>query len=411
MNIMPSTTLSLLIDGDDLIWCAVRRSTLGARSSTGAKVEHFLGASSAVQSIALRSAPSAGRVVLTVPFDWCVLRPVPISIANWSGAREEITRSIESLVPIPQSEALIGLIGRMTKDDQPSASYLVVIDRSKLNPWTLAIESALGKPIDLVLAPHMSMLGLGLHDEDRVELVEVSQGGGHVVHRLQRGEVDELACAMSPESAQYTRYALGDGQPGDARVISSKQMAEGAALAPRVAPRHFVPLVGRIKQPAPRWIAPGIASLGAIACLLLASMTMNSRYEAAAQTIKTKQVALEEQLRPVLADQARIDQVAKLVEQDLATLTTHWRRVLPELEAAHRVLPEDAFLYRVQVDREALTIRGETSRASDVLERLESSELFSKARSIDAPVLVEERSAEQFHIKADRRSLSGEEAS
>lgn len=419
MHITPTTTLSLLIDGDDLIWCAVRHSLLGTKTTLGQRIDGFILLSSASQSLALQAAPHASRIVLTVPMDWCVLRPVPISIANWSTAKAEIATSIESLVPIPQSEALIGLIGRASREGEPESSYLVVIDRNRLAPWTNAIERALHRRDLIVQSPHMSMLGLGLQEEERVELVEGASGAAPTIHRLLHGEVDELACAMTPlDSAQCARYYLMSGRssesaatPLDVRIISSMHMAEGAALAPRVAPRHFVPMVGRAARPVPRWLAPGLASLGALACVWLASVTMNARYEWAGEAIRYKQATLDERLELVLADRARVDQVVQLVEQEFAALTAGWRWVLPELEAAHRVLPDDAFFYRILIDGEALTIRGEATRASEVLERLEASALFSNARSLDAPVLVEERGAEQFHIKADRTSQGEEESS
>ena len=130
-----------------------------------------------------------------------------------------------------------------------------------------------------------------------------------------------------------------------------------------------------------------------------------------AGALRADQASRESSLAPVQEDRGRVTQVTRLVERNIAQLTASWCKVQPELEAAHRVLPADAFLYRIQINREAVTIRGEAPRASDVLERLESSAIFSQARSLDAPLVVEERGAEQFHIRAQRTRVQQEGAS
>ncbi len=84
-----------------------------------------------------------------------------------------------------------------------------------------------------------------------------------------------------------------------------------------------------------------------------------------------------------------------------------WSGVMPDLAAAHRVIPDDAFLYDLRVDNRRVFLRGEASRASDVLRSLESSPAFTAPTRQSPTQVVQERGTETFDLAATRAGVTG----
>lgn len=348
------------------------------------------------------------RLTLVCPGAWCALRPMPLSLDRWAAAREEVLRSIEGFVPIPAEHALIGLIDRRAHAAPgapggpaaaagPGASYLVALDRRRIEPWLAALASALGRPVDVLLSSHGAALGVGAGAHDRALVLDGAPGAAIVAHRFEHGEVIALAEPLADADA--------DGDPAPFRIEPTPaELALGAALLPRVAPGRCAPLMGR-PTPAPRrWLAP--ASLAAAAALVMLSVP---QIDAARSSAATERLLAQIDATRDGAQAARRerDEAMALIERlraAQAIFASTPPSVLPALAAAQGVVPDDGFLYRVELDATSATLRGEAPRASDVLRALEATPQFQSARQTESVIPVEERSAEQFTLRADREA-------
>ncbi len=424
MTFLPWTTLSLVIDGDDLVSASVSGSPIGTRAARGPRVSNVLKApSDEVRRALAGTGHSRGRVVLTVPASWCNIRPIALRRRHWQTARPEIMRSLSGLFPLAPADAIVGLIDRVadsttpggakkTADPTAAGGYLIAVDRDRLDPWLSAIRSALGREVDLVLAPHMAFFGLGLQSVERAEILEQQTSGALVCHRLWRGEITELFRpydeSESVDAAAHLRlFSAGSGKPDSgtsngATLIDPGELAIGAAIATRVAPERFAPLLGQPPSVALRWAPPAAAALLALAAIWGATWTMKARYLAAAERIEQRQILNEQALLDVQSDRIETLRLVALLEAAARGPAASRRSVLSDLSAAHAALPADGFLYRVEVDAGGVSLRGESQRASDVLQRLESTPGFRSARNVSSPALVEERRSEMFDVRAER---------
>ena len=423
MRLVPWKTLSLVIDGDDLVCAGVVSTPFGVRASRGPRIAGFLRAPADEARRAMAGASTGqGRVVVTVPASWCSVRPIALRCEQWQAARPEIMRSLSSLLPLAPTDALVGVIDRSAGegDSSNAGAYLVAIDRARLDPWLAAIRSALGTEVYAVLAPHMAMLGLGLQSAERAEVLEQRAGGGQVCHRLWRGDVTEMFAPLSdsesPRSVLRVRLPGSDDRGGLAGAAASGQhtaaksavgvdawdLAIAAALAPHVAPGSYVPLLGRRSTGAWRWALPAAAIALALLATWGASQTNEARFLAAAERVEREQAAWQAQLAEVERDRDETLRLVGLLEAAARGPVAVRRSVLPELAAAHAALPAEGFLYRVELDGAGVALRGESKRASDVLQALDATPGFKGARNVSTPAPVEERSSEMFDIRAER---------
>ncbi len=407
MRLTPWTTTSLAIVGNDLAVARLRGSVRGVRVERCELIRSFLSLSPAERRGAL--APfGAGNpdVLLTIPADWSALRPLALSVSSWGAARDEILGSIESLFPLSRNDAMVGLIERSGAAD-PGSSYLVAADSARLQPWREAIVEAIGSPVSRILSAQMAMLGMGLQSSAQATIAEQTPAGGRLSHRLSHGRVVELAVPADREEP------VDAGLPGsDSDERAPVDLAIGAALAPLVAPGSFVPLEGRPFKTPNRWAVPASAIAASVALVIGASFVLDSRYEAESERLRSGGEAMQAVLAEVQSDRAFVRQTSSLLDQTVRPVVEGWRSVLPDLVAAQGALPDDGFLYRIELDESAVTIKGEAGRASEVLTALERSPVFAGARSLDASFAVEERQSEQFHVQASREAhlRAGEDA-
>lgn len=413
MRLFPWKTLSLVIDGDDLVGASVSGSALGARVASGPRISQFLKSSpeEAGRVLALGSG-AQGRITLTVPSGWCSIRPIALRCDQWTAARSEIMRSLSGLLPLAPTDALVGLIdrhsGRAEGAGAGPGAYLIAIDRARLDPWLAAIRSAIGREVDDVLAPHMAFCGLGLQSVERAEIIEQPVGAGLVCHRLWRGQITDLFASISDGDAApaVTRLRLTDNASVGGRRIEAHDIAIAAALAPQVAPGAYFPLLGRRAAGERRWALPAAAVALTLLAIWGADRTIDARYLAAAARIERKQESQASAFAEAERDRAATLRLIALLEAAARGPVVESRSMLPDLAAAHAALPTDGFLYRLELDGAGVALRGESKRASEVLQALDATPGFQSARNVSTPAPVEERTSEMFDIRAQRAAAS-----
>lgn len=404
MPALPTTTLSTLIDGDDLVAVRVRVGPFGARAEAPVRIANFLAPANAdAARRALAPLADGARVTLTVPAEWTGVRPIALTSERWRSAREEVVRSIQSLFPMSADDAMVGLIDRVDEQGRAVSGALVAAERSRVDPWRRAVETAAGRPVHAVLPVHAAFQGLGLQSIERSEILERLPGGPLVVHRLIWGRLHEIAAPFAePAPREGRRLVLDPADSSRGEVVQPEALAIGAALAPVVAPRSFWPLEGPLGRAPRRWLVPVAAAVGAAALLWAASSVSESRYARAAEALEAKQASLNAAYEDAQRAKSEAIRLALLLRKGAAEPVASWRSVMPDLAVAQSVVPDDGFIYRLDYDTRSVTITGEAKRASDVLKRLEDTDAFSAARTLGASTIVEERGTEQFSIRADR---------
>ncbi|HBS28816.1 MAG TPA: hypothetical protein DEB06_05060 [Phycisphaerales bacterium] len=280
---------------------------------------------------------------------------------------------------------------------------IIAADRARVEPWTGALALASGRPVHAVLPTHAVVLGLGLQNEERCQVLERLASGALVAHRLRWGRFTEVGVSPSDTDASAGRRLVLDSEDRAlGEVVGPEALALGAALAPLVAPSAYWPLSGPRPRAPRRWLSPLAAGLIVAALLWSAAAIAESRYERAAGALLAESESLTAPLEDAQRAKSDALRLAALLRKGVAQPAADWRRVLPDLAAAQSVIPEDGFLYRLEYDGRALGLTGEAKRASDVLTRLEATPEFDGARTLGASSIVEERSTEQFSIRADR---------
>lgn len=402
MQFLPWTTFAAAIVGDDLHTAVVSGSLLGVRARHGPVLREFLGMPAEEARRMLGNLPDSARPMLVVPGTMAGVRPTALPPAKWAAARTEITRSVESLFPIRAEDAALGYIGRRLPDGG-EAGYLIAADRHALKPWIDALARVLGRPVDTVVSSHMALPGLGLQSEPESEVAESS--GSNLSHRLAFGEVTELNAPRDERLA--ARLLLPGGAPpepvpAEAKRVSGSDLAVAAAIAPRVAGGRISPLIGRPFAADRRWLPAAAVIAAAMLFIWLARWTESARYERGIARLdleRADRAALLEDARATRRRAMDLDARLRAVESARGPAASG---MLPAVDAAQAVLPQGAFLYRVDVDPRAITIKGESARAGDVLRALEDAPEFQGARELDTPMTVEERGLEMFNIRADR---------
>jgi hypothetical protein len=407
MLLLPRTTISLVIDDDALTGCVVGESIGGAWVQALGSAAGFLGLSHADARRALGAVPADARLVLTLPSAWCSARPIGVSRKQWGGAREELLRSIEGLFPIPAEDAMVGLIDRASSDDGTASAggYLIAASKRRVSPWIEAVERALGRGIDLVLPAQFALQGLGTQGRESATVVERLPSGATVEHTLRWGRITDLARPFGGAASLASSGAALVDSSGAARPVSAQDVAVAAVVALRVAAETLAPLRGPVPRVSHRWIPAAAAALVALVVFWVAAQADSWRVERGIARLEAERASSAAVLADVHAARERALRLASLLAAANALMPGEGADVLADLAAAQAALPEGGFMYRLELDDRALTLKGESKRAGDVLRALEDSPRFQAARELDTAVAVEERTTETFHIRAERTPL------
>lgn len=402
MPLIPEHILALTIDGDDLVGVPLRCTAFGVRRGNSFRVRSAITAPGEVQRF-LRPAGATPRLVLTLPASWSGIRPIALTSASWASARQEIERSVDGFFPFAEGQALVGLIDRNGEGDaKASGGYLVAAERARVDPWLSLIETAAGRSVHRVMPAQAAVLGLGLQNEPEAEVIERLASGAGVVHRLHWGRVRELGAPLAERTTPLPRLAFDARDSLRGEPVSAEDLAVAGALAGRIAPGSFAPLSGPASKAAKRWLGPVAALIGAGAVVWFASGVAEARFARAASEIESERAAARAALDASARLREEADRLESLIRRGIAEPTASWRSVLPDLLQAQRVVGDDGFLHRIELDGRSVSLVGEARRTSDVLRRLEEAPEFVRARTTGASVIVEERGTEQFSVRADR---------
>lgn len=421
MRLIPWTTFSAAIIGDDLVTAVVSRSIVGAKVRRGPVLRRFLSmpADEARRALSTIDPGPSARLILTVPTSWCSVRPVPMDARNWASAKDAVLASIEQLVPVASADAMVGLVSRrvgvsaaaspeLSSDETaPAASgWLVVARRPQVIAWSEALSRAVGRLPDAVLAAPMAVSGLGLQNADRAEVLDELAGRVAVRHTLIGGEIDELAASLGMgdvPSAGAVRMPEADAEVGGT-AIPPYELAIGAALAEDIGAGTFVPLDGRARRATNRWIAPAVAAAVAALLFIGAERVSDWRYEKAIDALVAERASRQEDQKQVDESRAATLRLAALIEAGVNPAVKTWRPILPDLAAAQAAVPQDGFVYRVSLNADRLEMRGEAGRSVDVLTNLGAEgSAFTGAKWLAPISEVPERKTESFTLEAMRR--------
>lgn len=406
MSLLSQTILAFAVVNDVLHAAAVRRSPLGSSVAEGGSLDRAQAESPDRLRGACKGLGSPDAVVLVCPSEWCAIRPMGLSPQQFDGALPELRANLRSLLPLSGDNAMLGYIGR-TSADGPAGGYLIGVDLARLSPWLDIVSRGLGRPVDQVLAPPMALLGLGLQSEPEAVVFERLTSGAVVSHRLRAGEIEELSSLARAEStgSVAARSLFDSAMPG-ITPTSPGQFAAAGALASMVAAPAFRPFAGRRPARSRRWIPAAAGFAAALLCVVLAGQAQSWRVDRGIAALDDKALALATQLEDARRAHDEARRLIALLRAADAALP-RGAAVLPDLLAARTAVPAEGFLYRVELDGGSATLRGEARRSGDVLRSVEQAAEFQAAREMDAPIAVEERGTEMFHVRAERVGSKG----
>ena len=402
MPLAQQPILSLAVDQGALAWALVRWGAAGARVRSGPPIERFLDLRPDETARTIGRVDQGARVVLVLPASWCGVRPVGVPIARWNAAKAELQRSIDGLFPLTSEDALLGLVERTSEPGEPSqGSFLIASSSARVGPWLDAIRRAFGVDQMSVVSPHMALAGLGVQDRPAAEVRERLATGGWVEHRLRWGLLaDAGAPTRAPLTGTDSGWALLDNDQW--RSLSPTDLCVAAAMAMRTAPGSFAPLLGPSPRVPQRWVPAAALALLAAGVLWAGPALRDWRLQAAINALDTKARDFSDQLAQASSDYdaamrlgSRINDAQRLTPADAPDL-------LDELARVQQAVPAEGFLYRVELSTAAVTLKGECRRAGDVLRALNASPALRNPQMLDAPVAIEERGLELFHVRAER---------
>jgi len=408
VRLRPSSNIGCVIQGEDLAVAVVRRPIELLRPvATVVRTEFisgFLTMDPAQRRAALRGivadAGSGARVILTVPTHWCALRPISVVSSQWAGARDEIVRSIDRVIPLTPDDAEVGLIDLTASDASPddpaTGGVLIGVDRSRADQWRSALGEAIGRPVALVISPHMAALGLGLQHEEHAQILE--QDGSTHTMRWGRytaiGDLDNTDGGPRPRRIELTE----DPEDEQGGPIA---LAIGAAIAPDIAGFSFRPVSGPAPRAPRRWLAPAACAAIAMGLFVLAGSTERHRFQQAVAQEQARQAQLADELAETQRLRLEAERLTRLVNDGVVATAEGWSSMLPALIEAQRALPENGALHRLELDGDSVELRGETASAGDALKALEASEAFTDA-SFTAPLSKSPDGADLFELRAKR---------
>lgn len=417
MSGLSSTVLGLAIVGDDLATCVIRRTATGAQRRDGPTLRRFLSMSGDEAARQLAPVSSAGAsVVLMLPGSACAVRPMALTTRTWPKARAEIQRAVPSLFPLTAEDALLALIDAAPKDnpsDAPASGWLIATSRQRMDLWRTAIERATGHGIDECIPFHVALAALGLQHDAQATVIEPVRTGGARAHRFAYArplQLSQPADIENPDPNDWTtgrflslsEAATSTGADAPTPTDLAAAAASAHLLARRGATAAYIPFVGPSATPRSRLVAP-LAGFGAAAAIIaLAAVLGNARYARATDAIEARQSQEAPQIKAARAQREQYERLAARLKAFSTLAPSAQPRVLPLLASAQQAVPNDGFLYRIDLDQQMVTIRGEAPRTLDVLARLEATEHFKSAESLEPPSVIKDRSLESFNIRARR---------
>lgn len=420
MSPLGGTTVGLAVVGDDLATCVIRHSTFGAERRDGPTIRRFLTGTGEEAARQLTEVISAGaRVVLMLPGSACAVRPIALTTRTWNKARAEMQRAVPSLFPLSSDDALLAVIDAAPKDGEEAtgSGWLVATSRSRLDPWRAAIERVIGRSIDECIPFHVAAASLGLQHDAEATLIEPLRTGGARAHRFRYArpvELSQPAEVDNPDPNDWTSGRLititdSPAAPADGDAVRPADLAAAAAsarsLAREGAVASYVPFIGAPASSRSRLVMP-IAGFGvAAAIFVLAAVLGNARLARATERVDTARQANAARVKAAELDRAEYERLASRIRSYADLAPDAAPRLLPILASAQSAVPSDAFLYRIDLDQRSVTIRGEAPRTLDVLARLEATDQFKSAESLEPPSVIKERSLETFNIRAQRADV------
>jgi hypothetical protein len=395
MSLVTQHVIGLAAIGEDLAFARLAIGQRGVRVIKSGRLSEFIEQPDRLRE-ELGLAGKSVRVIFVCDGAWCAARPMPISCAQWFGARDEVLQSLDRMLPYSGDQAYVGLVEQRDGDNHALAAggRLVAIRRSSVDPWLRAIERAIGRRPDLTLAPEMAMLGLGL--QDRADTIVVHMcGPSPVAHRLARGV--PIAMGQRPDPSTVDAVVM-PGAPG--ATLDGVDAAIAGALAERVAPDCFRALEGASPSRTLRWIPTLAAIVLAGAAFGAAGPVRDMRTERAIDQLQSQRDALVDEFNELQRTRAQTERLQRLLRAQ-ESVTDDWVSVLPALRDAIDALPEGSLLYRVQIRDGALELTGEAPAVRTVLERLTENERIASAELTAPPTRSpSDESLEVFAIRA-----------
>jgi len=403
LRLRPANTISCFITGDDLAVAVVRQGAELTRPNAAVlarvTISGFLQLDAAQRQAELakvtKPAGESARILLTIPSAWCAMHPIAVTGAQWGGARAEVVRSIDRMLPLAPEHAEVGLVdlaGPNSGPGHPAVSGMLVgADRTRYDAWAAAIAEALGRPVTSVRCPVMAALGAGLQHEESAAVVE-ADGSAHLLRWGRLTAID------APSAESRTSISFTNNEP--------EEVAVAAALADVAAPGSFQPITGPAPKPPQRWLAPAACAALAVALLIGAAMTSENRYATGIEAERQRQQALADDLAQTQRLRLETERLTRLLNEGIAASVADWRAMTPALIEAHDAIPADGVLHRFDLDRASVSLRGETRDAGAALGALEASPAFTQA-AFTAPVTKTPDGADVFELRAERTSAGG----
>lgn len=364
MGLMRTTTLCAAVAGDTLGLALVATGPFGARvirSDSAPASDATAPERLAAAATRFLDGDRATETILVAPAAWCVARELAVTPAEWTEARAGVLESLEDLLPMAAGEAVVGVLGLFDEQERCTRGALTAAPRERVEALSAAIRNASGARRERVISSTMATLGLGLEGEERVSVVE-SDGAAELSLELRYGlpiAFDEPA----PRSSVVRRLGVD---------VPAEELAQAGPRALLAAGGAIAPLVGAKPQGWSRVAVPAAAGALAIALVASAPAVWSARLESGADAAAAERAALRDDL-------ASARQARSLAEErlELASAfddaTSEWSSALPALRDAAGALDEAGFLYRLQIEGDAMTMTGEAADVGAVLERLEAS--------------------------------------
>ena len=366
MGLTGVTTLSAAIVGDRLGLSLASVGPLGVRVVRSEEVP-APGSSEGLAAAASRflGGERAGEVMLVAPAAWCSTRQMAVTPAEWDRAREGVLESLEDLLPMSADEAVVGVLGLHDEREECVRGALTAAPRATVEPMLRALREASGARRERVISSSMAALGLGLESRARASVVE-HDGAAETSLELSAGlptSVDEPA----PRSEAVRRIGTD---------VTAEALAQAAPRALIVAGEAIAPMVGVRANGWSRRAAPGAAVVAAALLIAAAPMLWGARLEAGAEAAAARRVALASEVERAESARARAEE-RRALARAFDDATGDWASSLPALRDAIGALGERGFLYRLQIEGDAMTMTGEAADVGAVLERLEASPTLS----------------------------------
>lgn len=409
MSLLSRTSIGLIAVGDDLATCIVRHSPMGVQRRDGPVLRRFL--SLPIEEITRQLAeirtPGA-QVVLATSSAMSALRPIALTTRSWPKARAEVQRAVPSMFPLTAEDALLSLMDAAPKQPggEPESGWLFATSRQRMDTWRAPIERAMGRSIDSIIPFHVALAATGLQHDEQATIVEASRGGVVRSNQFSYARPAALGVPVEDGDADPAVRVLTISDEASSATLTPSDLAFATAMAGLLAESGamgaFSPYVGRARSSRSRMVVP-LAGLGAAAALIVLGVVLgNARYTRATETANTERESIAAQAKLVEEQRDRHAKLTARIKLFNELSPDAQPRLLPLLAAAQQAVPAEGFLYRIDVDPQTVTIRGEAPRTLDVLARLEAAPAFRAAESLEPPAVIKERSLESFHIRARR---------